>query len=54
MFYLDNFDNKDERERERDEDEEQGAQSYKVGKYSRSFLTLSLVTRVLANIELVL
>ena len=42
-IYLDYFDNKEERERQRDEDEEQRAQSDKVGKHSRSFLTLSLV-----------
>ena len=51
-IYLDYFDNKEEGERQRDEDEEQRAQSYEVGKHSRSFLALSLVTRLLANIEL--
>ena len=42
-IYLDYFDNKEERERQRDEDEEQRAQGDKVGKNSRSLLTLSLV-----------
>ena len=42
-IYLDYFDNKEERERQRDQDEKKWAQSYEVGKHSRSLLTLALV-----------
>ena len=42
-IYLDYFDNKEKRERQRDQDEKKWAQSYEVGKHSRSLLTLALV-----------
>ena len=42
-IYLDYFDNKEERERQRDQDEKKWAQSYEIGKHSRSLLTLALV-----------
>ena len=52
ISHLDDFDNKEERERKGDEDEKEGAQGDKVGKNSRSLLTLALVALVKTKLEI--